>query len=95
MQNIFDLSDRVSVVMGGTSGIGRAIATGLAAHGASVVPTGRRVEKINEVCCEIEKMGRRTLRCRRCECQVMTNLRIRSGLFGSSTFWRAPGCTFQ
>jgi NAD(P)-dependent dehydrogenase (short-subunit alcohol dehydrogenase family) len=62
MQNLFDLSNRVAVVMGGTSGIGRAIATGLAAHGASAVPTGRRVEKINEVCCEIEKMGRPTLR---------------------------------
>jgi NAD(P)-dependent dehydrogenase (short-subunit alcohol dehydrogenase family) len=62
MQNTFDLSGRVAVVIGGTSGIGKAIATGLASHGANVVPTGRRVEKINEVCCEIEKMGRCTLR---------------------------------
>jgi NAD(P)-dependent dehydrogenase (short-subunit alcohol dehydrogenase family) len=60
--NYFDLSNRVAVVMGGTSGIGRAIATGLAAHGANVVPTGRRMENINEVCSEIEKMGRETLR---------------------------------
>jgi len=53
----------VAVVIGGTSGIGRAIAIGLAAHGADVVPTGRRLEHIEEVCAEIERRGRRTLRC--------------------------------
>ncbi len=62
MQNYFDLSNRVAVVAGATSGIGRAIAVGLAAHGANVVPTGRRVSHIDRVCCEIEQMGRRTLR---------------------------------
>jgi len=62
MQNYFDLSNRVAVVAGGTSGIGRAIALGLAAYGANVVPTGRRVSHIDQVCCEIEQMGRCTLR---------------------------------
>ena len=35
-------TNRVAVVIGGTSGIGRAIALGLAGQGADVVPTGRR-----------------------------------------------------
>lgn len=48
--------------MGGTSGIGRAIAAGLAEQGADVVPTGRRLNRIEEVCAEVESMGRRTLR---------------------------------
>ncbi len=37
-----DLSGKVAVVIGGTSGIGRAIAHGLAEAGADVVPTSRR-----------------------------------------------------
>jgi NAD(P)-dependent dehydrogenase (short-subunit alcohol dehydrogenase family) len=55
-----DLSGRVAVIIGGTSGIGRALAIGLAEHGADVVPTGRRVVEIQEVSCEIRKRGRRT-----------------------------------
>ncbi len=62
MTNGLDLTDRVSVVIGATSGIGRVIAVGLAGHGAHVVPTGRREEKVAEVCRDIEGLGRRTLR---------------------------------
>jgi NAD(P)-dependent dehydrogenase (short-subunit alcohol dehydrogenase family) len=62
MLNCFDLSNRVAVVIGGTSGIGRAIALGLAEQGAEVVPTGRRANHIDEVCTAVEAMGRRTLR---------------------------------
>jgi NAD(P)-dependent dehydrogenase (short-subunit alcohol dehydrogenase family) len=47
---------------GGTSGIGRAIAHGLAEAGADVVPTSRRVEQVEAVAAEIESRGRRTLR---------------------------------
>lgn len=59
---LFDLSGRVAVVMGGTSGIGRAIAIGLAQSGADVVATGRREGNVAEVAGEIEKAGRKTLR---------------------------------
>ena len=62
MPQCFDLSQRVAVVVGGTSGIGRAIALGLAEQGADVVATGRRASHIEEVCAAIESMGRRTLR---------------------------------
>jgi len=44
----FDLSGRVAVVIGATSGLGRMLAEGLAAHGATVVPTGRRLELIGD-----------------------------------------------
>ena len=60
--NLFDLSNRVAVVMGGTSGIGRALAIGLAEAGADVVATGRRENLVGEVASEIEQCGRRTLR---------------------------------
>lgn len=56
------LSGRVAVVVGGTSGIGRALALGLAEAGADVVPTGRRTEQIAAVASELEALGRRTLR---------------------------------
>jgi NAD(P)-dependent dehydrogenase (short-subunit alcohol dehydrogenase family) len=59
---LFDLSGRVAVVMGGTSGIGRAIALGLAEAGADVISTGRRDTLVNEVSDEIEKLGQKTLR---------------------------------
>jgi len=60
--SLFDLSGRVAVVVGGTSGIGHSLALGLADAGADVVATGRRAAHIDEVAAEIESRGRRTLR---------------------------------
>jgi NAD(P)-dependent dehydrogenase (short-subunit alcohol dehydrogenase family) len=57
----FDLSGRVAVVVGGTSGLGRAISVGLAEHGADVIPSGRRAEAVAGVCEEIRSLGRRTV----------------------------------
>lgn len=59
----FDLAGRVAVVIGGTSGIGRAIAHGLAQAGADVVCTSRREDQVEAAAAEIEAIGRRTLRC--------------------------------
>jgi NAD(P)-dependent dehydrogenase (short-subunit alcohol dehydrogenase family) len=56
------LQGRVAVVIGGTSGIGRAIALGMAEAGADVVASSRRVEQVEAVALEIEERGRRTLR---------------------------------
>jgi NAD(P)-dependent dehydrogenase (short-subunit alcohol dehydrogenase family) len=58
----FDLTGQTAVVVGGTTGIGRALALGLAAAGADVVPTGRRADALQEVAGAIEAVGRRTLR---------------------------------
>ena len=58
----FDLTGRTAVVVGGTTGIGRALALGLADAGANVVPTGRRAAIVDEVAAAIEAKGRRTLR---------------------------------
>lgn len=57
-----ELSGKVAVVVGGTSGIGRAIALGLAQAGADVIPTSRRAEQVAAVAREIEDFGRRSLR---------------------------------
>jgi NAD(P)-dependent dehydrogenase (short-subunit alcohol dehydrogenase family) len=56
------LNGKVAVVIGGTSGIGRAIGHGLAEAGADVVPTSRRIEQVEAAAGEIEQRGRRTIR---------------------------------
>lgn len=57
-----DLTGKVAVVIGGSSGIGRTLALGLAKAGADVVATARRSDLVEEVAREIEASGRRTLR---------------------------------
>jgi NAD(P)-dependent dehydrogenase (short-subunit alcohol dehydrogenase family) len=57
-----DLTGRTAVVIGGTSGIGRALTRGLAQAGADVIATSRRVDLVDETSTEIEELGRRTLR---------------------------------
>ncbi|HJP60209.1 MAG TPA: glucose 1-dehydrogenase [Gemmatimonadaceae bacterium] len=57
----FDLSNRVAVVIGATSGIGKAIAIGLADAGADVVPTGRRKKLVESAAREVESRGRRSM----------------------------------
>ena len=57
-----DLTGKSAVVIGGTSGIGRAIAHGLAEAGADVAPTSRRADQVEATAQEIEQRGRRTLR---------------------------------
>ncbi len=57
-----ELDGKVAVVIGGSSGIGRTLARGLAEAGADVVPSARRLELVNAVADEIEHLGRRSLR---------------------------------
>lgn len=57
-----DLAGKVAVVVGGSSGIGKTIALGLAQGGAEVVSSARRIELVNALADEIEAMGRRSLR---------------------------------
>ena len=57
-----DLKGKVAVVVGGSSGIGRTIALGLAEGGADVVASARRMELVNTLADEIEKLGRKSLR---------------------------------
>jgi NAD(P)-dependent dehydrogenase (short-subunit alcohol dehydrogenase family) len=56
-----ELDGRVAVVIGGTSGIGKTLALGLARAGADVVPSARRTELVKLVADEIESLGRRSL----------------------------------
>lgn len=58
----FDLTGKVAVVVGGTSGIGRAITCGLAEAGADIVPTSRRREEVEATAVDVESRGRKAVR---------------------------------
>jgi NAD(P)-dependent dehydrogenase (short-subunit alcohol dehydrogenase family) len=60
--SLFELDGKLAVIVGGSSGIGRTLALGLADAGADVVAVARREDRVREVAAEIEARGRRTLR---------------------------------
>jgi NAD(P)-dependent dehydrogenase (short-subunit alcohol dehydrogenase family) len=59
---VFSLEGKCAVVVGGTSGIGRAIALGLASAGANVVASSRSEEAVNDLAKCLEARGSKTLR---------------------------------
>jgi len=61
-KNILSLEDKIAVVTGGTSGIGRALSLGLADAGAHVVASARRQQQVDETAAAIEERGYQTLR---------------------------------
>jgi NAD(P)-dependent dehydrogenase (short-subunit alcohol dehydrogenase family) len=59
---LFSLKNRVAVVLGGTSGIGLAIARGYAQAGAITIASSRDQAKVDAAASELEALGARTLR---------------------------------
>lgn len=56
-----ELTSKVAVVVGGTSGIGLAISEALAQAGADVVPTGRQQDRTQRAVERIRGLGRRSM----------------------------------
>jgi len=55
------LEGKKALVFGGTSGLGKSIALGLAEVGADVAPVSRRAEEVAKAAAEIRALGRRSL----------------------------------
>ncbi|MFT5575977.1 MAG: NAD(P)-dependent dehydrogenase (short-subunit alcohol dehydrogenase family) [Bermanella sp.] len=55
--NSIDLSGKVAIITGGSRGLGKAMATGLAKAGASVVVASRKLENCEAVCEQIKADG--------------------------------------
>jgi gluconate 5-dehydrogenase len=61
MKNLFDLTGKVALVVGGHGGIGKAIALGLPDAGADVVVVSRNLDALKGTVKEIEAKGRKSL----------------------------------
>ncbi|HUQ94488.1 MAG TPA: SDR family oxidoreductase [Bryobacteraceae bacterium] len=62
IEQLFSLKDKVAVVLGGTSGIGQAIARGFSQAGAAVVASSRDIDKVDAMGREFDLAGTPTLR---------------------------------
>lgn len=73
MKNYFDLSGKVALVTGASSGLGVQFAKALANQGAKVVVAARRVEKLEIVKTELEAMG---TECMMVKCDVCNSSEV-------------------
>ena len=61
MNKMFDLTDRVAVITGASSGLGKQMAYGFAKQGANLAILARRVERLEELKKELETLGVKVL----------------------------------
>jgi NAD(P)-dependent dehydrogenase (short-subunit alcohol dehydrogenase family) len=60
-ENSFSIEGRIALVTGASSGIGHALAIGLAKAGANIVAAARRVDRLEVLVKEIEQLGGKAL----------------------------------
>src|SRR5277367_5028374 len=84
---MFDLSGRVAVITGGSVGLGRQMAEGLAEMGANLVLCARKKERCQQTADELQKLGVQTLAL---SCDVKQFGRIDILINNAGTSWGAP-----
>lgn len=68
VNKLFDLSGKVAIVTGASSGLGVQFAKALASAGANITIAARRVEKLETLKVELEKIG---IKCLAVKCDVL------------------------
>jgi NAD(P)-dependent dehydrogenase (short-subunit alcohol dehydrogenase family) len=61
VKKLFDLTGRVAIITGGSVGLGRQMAEGLAEMGANLVLCARKKERCEQAALELQKLGVKTL----------------------------------
>lgn len=61
VRQLFDLSNRAAIITGGSAGLGRQMAEGLAEMGASVALCARKKERCEQAAAELRQLGVKTL----------------------------------
>jgi len=56
-ENLFNLTDRVALITGGSRGLGLQIAKGFGAHGAKLALTARKVDELAQAKAELTQLG--------------------------------------
>jgi len=82
--SIFDLTGKVAVVTGASSGLGVQFAKALARQGADLVLLARRVEKLEKVKKEIEGLG---VRCLAVQCDVTKTAELKDAVAKTLDFY--------
>lgn len=77
MEKLFDLTGKVAVVTGASSGLGADAAFAYAKAGADVALLARRIEKLNKVKAKIEKTGRKVVAVR---CDVANEESVKTAM---------------
>lgn len=75
MSDLFSLKGKVAIVTGASSGLGVQFAKALARQGANVAIVARRLEKLESVKAEIEKLG---VKCLALKCDVSKSEEIKN-----------------
>ena len=74
MNNLFDLTGKVALVTGASSGLGVQFAKALARQGADIAICARRLDKLEAVKAEVEALG---VKCFAVKCDVQDNAQIK------------------
>lgn len=61
VKQLFDLTGRVAIITGGSIGLGRQMAEGLAEMGAAVVLCARKQERCQQAAEELQRLGNKTI----------------------------------